>query len=130
MALNAWRQRLAPLDLPVVALLLLVATASFWLVPSGGPGDRVIVEQQGKIIFQAPLDQPRTVTFAGPLGETVLAIGDGGARITGSSCPHRICQTSGTVTRSGQLLACIPNRLLVRVAGAPQDDHAYDLLSR
>lgn len=130
MALNAWRQRLAPLDGPLVAVLLLAAVASFRLVPPGAPGERIIVEQQGKIIFQAPLNEARTATFAGPLGETVLAIADGGARIVASSCPHRICQASGTVRRSGELLACIPNRLLLRVAGQPHAEGAYDLLSR
>jgi hypothetical protein len=130
MALNAWFRRLAPLDLPLAAVLLIAAVASFWLVTAGEPGERIVVEQQGRIIFQAPLDQPRTVTFTGPVGETVLAIADGGARIVASSCPHHICQASGTVRRSGQLLACIPNRLLLRVAGQPPEEGAYDLLSR
>jgi hypothetical protein len=130
MALNAWRQRLAPLDIPLVAVLLLAALASFWLLTTGAPGERIIVEQRGKIIFQAPLDEERTATFAGPLGETVLSIGAGGARIVASSCPHHLCQASGTIGRSGELLACIPNRLLLRVAGAPPKEGAYDLLSR
>jgi hypothetical protein len=129
MALIAWYRRLAPLDLPLVLLLLLIALASFWLVTTGEPGERIIVEQQGKIVFQAPLDQPRTATFTGPLGETVLSIGDGGARIVASSCPHHICQASGAIRRSGELLACIPNRLLLRVAG-PSQENTYDLLSR
>jgi hypothetical protein len=130
MALSPWRQRLAPLDLPLVALLLLAALASFRLATPGEPGERLIVEQRGRIIFQAPLDEARTATFAGPLGETVLAIADGGARIVASSCPHRICQASGTVRHSGELLACIPNRLLLRVAGRAPEEGAYDLLSR
>jgi hypothetical protein len=130
MALNAWYRRLAPLDLPLVLVLLLAAVASFCLVAGGKPGERIVVEQHGKIIFQAPLDQPRTASFAGPLGETVLAIADGGARIVSSSCPHHICQAGGTIRHRGELIACIPNRLLLRVTGPPQKESTDDLLGR
>ena len=45
--------------------------------------------------------------------------------------PRKICIGMGAIARTGSILACVPNHLLVRIAGKegkkPKD---YDLLSR
>jgi len=60
---------------------------------------------------------PRRLRIAGPLGITEVAIGDGGARIAASPCPHQLCVRRGRLERAGQLAACVPNRVLVEIAG-------------
>lgn len=129
MALRGALRRMTPLDRGVVLLLLLAAVFSFLLLGRGEPGRRLVVEQEGRTLFTSPLAADRTVALSGPLGETVLAIRGGGARILSSPCPHKDCMGMGPAARRGDLLACVPNRLLVRIEG--EDDGAdYDLLSR
>jgi hypothetical protein len=36
----------------------------------------------------------------------------------------------GEIARHGELLACVPNHLLVRIEGGEERDGDYDLLSR
>lgn len=129
---GAWR-RTRPLDrLVVVLLLTLCAVLLVWLRP-GPPGERVVVERAGKVVFTAPLDDERTVDVAGRLGPTRLAIRHGGVRILDSPCPRKLCIAMGSIARTGQLLACVPNGLLVRIVGdrdGRKPAPAYDLLSR
>ena len=133
MALRALWRRTRPLDRLVVALLLLFCGVLLvWLRP-GPPGRRVIVERDGKVVFTAPLDRDRVFAVSGPLGATQLAIHQGGVRIEDSPCPHKVCIGMGRIDRRGEIIACVPNHLLVRIDGGPQGDRTgpdYDLLSR
>jgi hypothetical protein len=133
MALKALWRRMRPGDRLVVGLLLGACGLLFVLLRPGAPGRKVMVERDGQVIFTAPLDRDRTVALKGPLGTTRLAIRDGTACIEESPCPRKVCIGMGRIARSGELLACVPNHLLVRVTGGPQEDDSaapYDLLSR
>lgn len=131
MALKAIWRRLTPLDRLVVLLLLLAAGASFAFFGQRPKGRQVIVEQGGRVVFTAPLRTDRTVALAGPHGETVVAIRHGHACIAAASCPNKVCMGMGEVSRQGELIACVPNGLLLRVEGDSGDEvRDYDLLSR
>lgn len=131
MALKAIWRRLTPLDRLVVLVLLLAAGASFVLFGQRPRGERVVVEQAGRVVFTAPLGDERTVALPGPFGETLLAIRHGRAHIAAASCPNKVCMGMGEVSRRGELIACVPNGLLLHIEGGAADEAKdYDLLSR
>lgn len=124
-----WR-RMTLLDRLVVALLLALTAGSFTLLGRQPQGAWVVVERDGRQLFRAPLSEDRSVLLPGPLGETQLQIRDGRARILASPCPHKVCLGMGGVFRSGQLIACVPNRLIVSIQGEDEREAPdYDLLS-
>jgi len=90
----------------------------------------VVVSSGDRVVFVAPLNQKRQVAIAGPLGMTRLQIANGGVRVLSSPCPKKICIGMGEARNSGDLLACVPNRLVIRVEGGVQKKGGYDLLSR
>lgn len=117
-------------DWLVVLILLGISLTGLLCVATTAEGTRVVVTSGGQTSFTAPLDQPRTVDLDGPLGQTHLVIDNQGARITGSPCPRKICISMGTAKQTGDLLACVPNRILVRIESPVDEESAYDLLSR
>jgi hypothetical protein len=117
-------------DWLVVLVLLAVALAGLAWIATAPAGTRVVVTSGERICFTAPLDQPRSVDLDGPLGQTRLVIDDQGARITDSPCPRKLCVAMGPARHSGDLLACIPNRILVRIDSPAAAEAPYDLLSR
>lgn len=123
--------RMLPGDRVVVLSLLLVAAGMILLQLGRAPGRTVVAEVDGKVVFTAPLASDRQVSLPGPLGTTELQITQGQARIIASPCPNKVCIRMGAVSGSGELLACVPNRLLVRIEGGDDhEDRSYDLLSR
>lgn len=129
MALAALWQRLTRFDRYLLLVLALLVGASFLLPFGRRPGARVVIAADNRTVFSAPLDEARRFEIAGPLGPTRLEIADGAVRVLDSPCPHKICIGLGDVRRSGDLLACVPNRIVVRVEGEAQGAD-YDLLSR
>jgi len=127
--MKALLRRMTGLDRLIVAVLLLTVLASFFLLGARPQGERVLVERAGRLIFTAPLAENRVVDLEGPLGLTRLEIRDGRARILSSPCPTKACIGMGAISRRGEMLACVPNQLLVRIDGEGGGaDH--DLLSR
>lgn len=121
--------RLTAGDCCLMAVLLLAALIA-WPLACGSAGARVIAEQQGRVVFTAPLHTRRQVSLQGPAGLTVLLVDGGRVRVLQSSCPQHLCQRQGAISRQGETLVCLPNRLLVRITGSSSSEKNYDFLSR
>jgi hypothetical protein len=128
---SVWRQRLTPFDRKLVTALTLLVLSSFLLPLQQAAGSRLVVSSGDNILFVAPLNQDQQFELSGPLGSTKLQISNGAVRVLSSPCPQKICIGMGQVSRSGELLACVPNRLVIRIEGESADrESGYDLLSR
>jgi hypothetical protein len=64
------------------------------------------------------LNSAVTVDIPGPLGNTVVELGDRRARVISSPCSNQTCVASGSIHRRGQWIACLPNGIFVGVEGA------------
>ena len=71
-----------------------------------------------------PLAADRTIAVRGPLGDTVVEIHGGQARVLSSPCAEQICVRSGAIARPGQWVACLPNRVILDIQGSNLDADA------
>ncbi len=117
-------------DWLVVLLLLTTSLGGIVSIAAMSEGSRVLVTCGDELCFTAPLDEPRTFAIDGPLGQTKLVIDEQGARIVESPCPRKICVSMGVAKNTADLLACVPNRILVHIDGSSGKEVSYDLLSR
>jgi hypothetical protein len=75
------------------------------------------------------LTPARRIEVPGPLGITVVDVGPDGATVRSSPCPNQICVGAGRITRPGEVVACVPNRVVLRLVGEG-DRGAVDAVSR
>jgi hypothetical protein len=113
---------LRPFDFGILIPAFGAVLVSFVLVYSGAGFQQTIhlKGEGGEWIF--PDDAAETVTVAGPLGGTLVAIQNGTARIISSPCANQTCVAAGPIQSRGQWAACLPNRVMVFIgdeAGAP-----------
>ena len=126
-----WLERLTSFDRKLVVVLALIVLLSFLLPLRQGLGTRVLVSSGDRTLFVADLNRDQLVELEGPLGVTLLQIEAGLVRVLSSPCPQKICIGLGDVSHVGDLLACVPNRLVIRIAGdSDAQESGYDLLSR
>ncbi len=104
-------------DYLAIILSAVVVGTSAWFAYAGPSraGD-VVVEASGKQWIY-PLSAERRLPVAGPLGDTIVVIDAGGARVVDSPCPDKLCVAMAAVSKPGQWIACLPNRVFVRVRG-------------
>ena len=97
------------------------------------PGDaptHAVVTIRGETVAAVPLARDARLEYEGRVGLVVLEVAAGGVRIAQADCPHRICVGMGEKHRSGEVIACVPNALLVRLTGGRPDDDVPDAVSR
>jgi hypothetical protein len=110
---------LKPFDWAALALgLALTIGSGFWAYAGAGTESRVLIQgAEGRWVY--PLGADALVRVAGPLGDTMVEIRDGAARVLSSPCVNQTCLSAGAVHRHGAWLACLPNNVLVRVESPP-----------
>ncbi len=60
----------------------------------------------------------------GDIGRSEIILDEDGARIASSPCLSQRCVLSGPHRHAGDLIACVPNHILVSIRGS--DDHRFD----
>ena len=106
----------------VVMVLALVVGLLF--LPSSGEdqGSSVVqIYQDGALIRELSLSGEETLTIEGRYENTVV-IRDGAVSITHSTCPGEDCVHSGTISKAGKALVCLPNAVEIRIVGASEID--------
>ena len=111
-------------DLILVAVLLVVALALFFVMRSlqardTGSGAQAVVTVEGREIGRYPLKKNGTFPLNG--GTNILVVENGEAWVSEANCPDKVCMGMGKISRNGEFIACLPNRLLVVVEGAAED---------
>ena len=89
------------------------------------PSVLVIRSDEGVAMY--PLGEDRRISVEGPMGETVIGISGGRARVLSSPCRDKLCIVRGELVESGDWTACMPNRVFIGIEGT--DREAPDAVS-
>jgi hypothetical protein len=113
---------LKPFDF--VSLFLALAVIFAALIPAyGAAGNKNTINLQGEGgAWVFPRDAEETVAIPGPLGDTVVEIRDGRAKVLSSPCHNQTCVAAGSIRSHGQWVACLPNRVMVSVGGGSGEE--------
>ena len=106
----------------ILALLVTVSILGLIYYLIGGEGDKVIVTVGGEFYAEYSLSDDITVEIKTDIGSNTLLISNGEARITDASCPDGICEGHKPVSRSGESIVCLPNKVVVTVEKTATDD--------
>ena len=103
-------------DLLLVGVLLLAALLLFALTRgTREDGAAAVVTVDGVEVGRYPLSKSGTFPLNG--GTNILVVENGEAWVTEANCPDKICMAMGKISRNGEFIACLPNRLLIVVEG-------------
>jgi len=101
-------------------ILFLAAPQSGFAAGKPTAGASAVVLQDGRTILELS-----AVELSGT-GERTLTANDyhytivydhGRIRFSQADCPDRICVQSGWISREGQIVACVPGRLILKIQG-------------
>jgi hypothetical protein len=95
--------------------LAALAVSAVWVYAEPRGRQEVVIEGPGKS-WVFPLNAEEVVSVPGPLGNTAVELRGGRARVLSSPCTNQLCVAAGAIRGHGQWIACLPNRVLVRVA--------------
>ena len=111
-----------------MAAVLLTAAALLVARPGGGTPRAAIVQVGGEVVRRLPLDAGVHIEVPGRAGVSEVVVDGGRVRILDSPCARRICVRRGWLRAVGDVAACVPNQLVVRVEGEGRS--GFDGVSR
>ena len=118
---------ITPLSRPRIAdglllVLLIILTAfSPKFLPAGVVGEVLTIRTpDSNTEISLGIDGRHPVS--GPLGTAFLVVEDGRAHLENAPCPLKICEVMGPIDRSGQVIVCLPNRIVIKVSGQEEVD--------
>lgn len=115
--MRAWLKLLRPGDWLTIVMGLAFTLLAFVLLWSGGRPERAVVRVEGKVVAEFPLDAPRRYIVRGPLGETVIEIAPGRARVFSDPGARQYCVRQGWLTRPNAIAICAPNHVTLSLSG-------------
>jgi len=80
-------------------------------------GDTVLIQIDGKDFLRLPLAENKSIEVLGPLGKSIVEIKNRRVRILSSPCPDKLCIKEGYINKPGQLIVCVPNRIVIKIEG-------------
>ncbi len=112
-----WLDLLRPGDWIIVLICLAGVAASFPLLWTGGKAERAVVRLDGRVMAEFPLVAPHRYSVAGPLGDTLIEIAPGRARVLSDPGPRQYCVQQGWLTRPNAIAICAPNHVSLSLSG-------------
>ena len=125
----AWREWLAELrpgDALVIVGGLAFAVFAATRLWQGGVARWAEVRLAGAVVARVPLDRATRIAADGPLGQTLVEVAPGRARVLSDPGPRQYCVQQGWLNRAGAVAICAPNQVSLRLLGDAPD---YDSLN-
>ncbi len=116
-------------DVILIGVLCVLSLASIPLLRlTTRQGTTVRIETDGKPYKTVALSSNQTLAVPGPLGMTRIEIHDGYVHVSESPCSNKLCIKTGRINLTGELIACLPNKVVARIVG--DEDAPYDALTQ
>lgn len=108
-----------------LALLVVALYGLAYYFTASAPEAMIVVEVDGKKVAVYPLyapDRDEYIDIQGINGITRIQLQDGRVRAIESACPDKICVNTGWISNSSLPIACLPNRVIIKIINAPTED--------
>lgn len=117
--------------LVVLAVVLLAVGCALAVWGQGDEAGRLtaVVSVDGGEVERLPLDGAAGERVYTGNGYTLtVQFGPEGVRVEAADCPTQDCVHTGTITRGGQSIVCLPARIVIRLEGGAPDAGAPDVV--
>lgn len=119
-------------DKVLVGLLVLASIFSFWLVKevnSRIDNRYISIQVNGEEVERmqfAHSDEPVYYELKTEYGRNLIEADRDSVRVTEADCPDKLDVLQGEITRPGQVIVCLPNRMVIEIIGGEQEGPVID----
>ena len=105
-------------DRLLLASLALLSFAPLLLMRESAPLRTAVISVDGNVRREIPLTTHRgreTIAIETAEGRNTIVIDDSAIAVNDADCPDRICVKTGPIRKKGEVIACLPHRLLIEI---------------
>lgn len=102
-----------------LAVLIVGFGAGFawtWFSQEKTPGTAALIQVDGETTTRLELSKDTQITVGDPDGDyNRVVVKDGAVSVTEANCPDKVCVDTGAVSGAGEVIACLPHKLIITV---------------
>ena len=103
-------------DYIVIAIILIITAGVFGFRLFGfGEGQTVVVSTDTEE-YTYSLSEDRRVSLTSNGMSLTLVIENNSVRVEDAECPNHDCENMGTVSKNGEVIACVPAKVYIKIA--------------
>lgn len=112
-------------DIALISGLLLLAAALFALsvMPERRPAATAVVTADGEVCAELALDEDAVFVVNSHMGTNTVRVSGGKVFVEDASCANQNCVEHRAISRTGEAIVCLPNRVTVTIKAA---DDGFD----
>ncbi len=120
------RHSMKRFDLIIIIVLIVLVLVSFQFIKAYQNKDYsekyVQISVDGKKVKEIPLNDNETFTVKTEFGTNVIKVENGKVHVHEADCPDKICIKDGYIDKPGEILVCLPNKVVVEIIGQNERD--------
>lgn len=103
---------------------IFAAGIGFWMLFTGSSGEATsaILEIEGTERYHLNLASFGPVTLKNQHPPVEIVITADGVAIASSACPRKICVSQGAIRKPGQMIICVPFKILIYIPNVRKDE--------
>ena len=106
----------------LIFALIAAGVSSYFIIElTKDEGETVVISINGETVAEYSLSENGEYVLNG--GTNILVIENRHAYIKNADCPDKLCVHQGKISKSGERIVCLPNRLMAEIFGS--DDEIF-----
>lgn len=101
----------------MIVLVTAAVSALMITLAQRGEGASVRVSIDGKLYGAYSLSEEQSIAIENAFGQNRLVIERGSVHMADADCPDKYCMEYQPICRDGEVIICLPHRLVVEVTG-------------
>ncbi len=109
-------------------VFILIMAVSFGVILSRREEDRgskiAGIYQDGSVLHSIALNRvkkPYTIKIEGRNGINIVSVESGRICVSEADCPDKLCVKCRWISKPGQMVVCLPNRLMIKIKNEAGD---------
>lgn len=103
----------------IISVIILIIIVSVLTFPKSS-GKEVEISIDGKSHFY-PLNKDTTIETDGEF-KNIVTIRNDEVWISNANCPDKLCKNTGKISKKGQSIICVPEKMIIRITGGGEVD--------
>ena len=100
-------------DVVVIVLVLTLLAAALYMILAPTQGRSAEIYVDGTLVATVRLDHQERIDL---LSLTVV-VEEGSIHVEDADCPDKICERMGKISKAGETIICLPNRVVIKILG-------------
>lgn len=123
-------------DIILIIAIIVISIASLNLIRQEAVGINekyISVQVDGSEYKKITFDKNmigKQIHIETQFGHNVIEVGDGSVKVVDADCPDKLDVHQGEISRPGEIIVCLPNRMIIEIIGPQEETPEVDYMTR